>query len=1170
MLRSALAFLDSLCRHPSRSLTPEMRLYGVIAPSLFLARLLPSSTASILNVPRWHSLGNTWNINGTGNYIGRDGNYIEAQCPRESAANTSLSDDVILLQRQDRLDSRFPYAEVNLFSHMSGSPAEFRLWLGATSTKTRVSLGLHWPHTIEQQGWDSSHKDFDFGDRGRRGNSRCGVWIDIGFFSSSIPTDTIFENMPIKLSIELVDTSGVIIYNMTGGTATGPTQFGTQTVSISTSGSSTAPEVISSSGPEGGTSTINHGALVAAIVVPIVAAETIIVLLLLWLRHRRRQRSTSTDEDSFINPLPLIKRTQGSSLMLSAQDGGSPGSSAMVREKSARPSTSAVSLNITPTATPQDFDASTFIRSESIPPTEYDADDAVTERSSGKRVVVASSLSRQPPEFNTAVDSNSLIQTEFTDIASRITDEDAALQAFRRGELSTELFHAMRRVGFSPETLLQSLNRVGESTVEQSPVSRPTANGLLAGDDDGASCIAPPRYAVWVPAYFNAPLNPEDRALAAELRQKVIPWAKTPFDRIQDEPDFDEKTLPVVNHDDEEEDVLDIAEPVPEWLELFFDLAWTVTFSGLSGNTPIKGGMTVLSFITFFILAWWLWTAQVIYDTKFYVNDALHRFILLIQFLLFAALAAFTSGFDITVGFKEPEKDAGEQAQAEYVKRAFQSISIIFFITRIVLSLQYIRIIRMAKHRDLSSMYIILGGLHASAVLFIGAYLVTRANPEGQLNNALRIIMWGLAIGIEALAYCLSTAPRGLLTQGSMPARLSTLTTVVIGEGLNGFIGPITAAVKSVGFNTHVAGQVIISGLIIFLVFIIYFQSFRARLAPTEARQKLVVFAHLPIQLFIILLLEGLKSILNILTLTNSEDYFIDLMIGDDVDEYDPAVASVVDAFRKVGIDIIELNNNTVDGNVGWVTPEVFDFDTPENSGVTFEAFELRERLYRDLAAGIQALGKSFDAIDGPTADKISDYINGFQPNNQAANDTATSFSLEIKADAAGGNSDDVDIFPKNLLKLMSSSEDERLAPASWVAPVAGALLIALALVMIFNGLARNRYAWWSICARVLVGVSLCLLGTINVSQEVLKDWTQDWLLPTIAIAYLVLYIVDYVISVFQARALALSKQQLGHIHAYGDAQRRPVSDFHSDSDVTASSDLWKDPYASSFPRFRA
>jgi len=93
-----------------------------------------------------------------------------------------------------------------------------------------------------------------------------------------------------------------------------------------------------------------------------------------------------------------------------------------------------------------------------------------------------------------------------------------------------------------------------------------------------------------IPAYFNAPINPEEydqprylslcfscsflfsRALAAELRQKVIPWSRTPFNPIQDDPNFDEKTLPVAPPEEEEEEentgALDRVEPVPEWLEV--------------------------------------------------------------------------------------------------------------------------------------------------------------------------------------------------------------------------------------------------------------------------------------------------------------------------------------------------------------------------------------------------------------------------------------------------------------------------------------------------------------------------------------------------------------------------------------------------------------------------
>jgi hypothetical protein len=59
--------------------------------------------------------------------------------------------------------------------------------------------------------------------------------------------------------------------------------------------------------------------------------------------------------------------------------------------------------------------------------------------------------------------------------------------------------------------------------------------------------------------------------LAAELRQKVIPWLKTPFDSRQNEPGFDEKTLPAetTTYLEEAEQILrrDV-EPVPEWLQV--------------------------------------------------------------------------------------------------------------------------------------------------------------------------------------------------------------------------------------------------------------------------------------------------------------------------------------------------------------------------------------------------------------------------------------------------------------------------------------------------------------------------------------------------------------------------------------------------------------------------
>jgi hypothetical protein len=380
---------------------------------------------------------------------------------------------------------------------------------------------------------------------------------------------------------------------------------------------------------------------------------------------------------------------------------------------------------------------------------------------------------------------------------------------------------------------------------------------------------------------------------------------------------------------------------------------------------------------------------------------------------------------------------------------------------------------------------------------------------------------------------------------------------------LNGFIDPITAAVKSVGFDSRVAGQIIICGLIIFFVFIIYFQSFRARHAPNEFRGKTVVFAHLPVQLFIILLLEGLKSVLNILTLGNSVDHFASLMMPGE-DPYDPTSPGVIDAFRKIGIDIVELNGK-IDALTGMVTPEVINFEDPAiiDAGVTPETFQLDERTNRNLAAALLQLFKGFEAVDGPTEDKLNDYVNSFAPNNQAVNDTASPI--------LGG-----DFFPI-LSNMIDSAAEERLAPAMWVGPIAGALLISLGLIMLVNGLARNRFAWWSFVSRIVVGISLCLLGTINTSSKALDAWTNNWLLPTIAIAYALLYVVDYSIAVLQARELHRSKQELERLraHSASDVQQRPLVDYRANSTATSTSNVhgkWQpeNPSQSDTPRLRA
>ncbi|KZV94896.1 hypothetical protein EXIGLDRAFT_834721 [Exidia glandulosa HHB12029] len=616
----------------------------------------------------------------------------------------------------------------------------------------------------------------------------------------------------------------------------------------------------------------------------------------------------------------------------------------------------------------------------------------------------------------------------------------------------------------------------------------------------------------WVPAYFNAPIYPAE--FETQLRQKVIPLSHSPFDPSQENVDFDEVTVTSPEEEEEETRV----EAVPEWLELFFDLAWTITFSGLSANTPIKGPMTVVSYLLFFALTWWLWIAQVLYDTKFYVNDWWHRIFLLLQFILFGTLSAFTDGFDVTIGIKADDpsdSDAGDAAEETYVKRAFLAISMVFFVSRLLLAIEYFRVTRYAKQRRLAHLYILIGTLCASATLFLISFLVTRAHPDSKGANALKFVLWILAIGIEVVAYFYTSMPRGLLRTGSMPERLSTLTTVVIGEGLNGLIDPIVSAAKSVGFNASVAAQVFAVGLLVFLIFILYFQSFRARLAPTPLRQKMIIMVHFATQLFIILLLEGMKSLLNITTLLNSLNFFINTVFPS-LASFDHPPEDLLSAYQQIGLSLPELSQK-LSNKTGHLPPELLSSLIAEVPDLTEERFKRIEFTFRAFAAALQALGNTFKVLDDKQNSKFSSYISDDNLNGFAVNDTVWAMQhLNTTA-----------IFPPFLEDIAGATAAEKFAPATWVSAVAGFFLLSLALLMTFNGLHKNCFEWYSLLSRIIGGVAVALLAFVDFNPTDLIIWVgTGWFLPTIVICYFILYVVDYVIAVVAARVLHREEQQ--------------------------------------------
>ncbi|QRV88305.1 low temperature requirement protein LtrA [Ceratobasidium sp. AG-Ba] len=88
-------------------------------------------------------------------------------------------------------------------------------------------------------------------------------------------------------------------------------------------------------------------------------------------------------------------------------------------------------------------------------------------------------------------------------------------------------------------------------------------------------------------------------------------------------------------------------EQPPEWLSLFYDLAWTATFSNLTSSYSFVSSKQTITYVVFFTIALWIWVAQVFYMIDFYTDDWFHMVCIGLQFVVFGALAALTQGLDI-------------------------------------------------------------------------------------------------------------------------------------------------------------------------------------------------------------------------------------------------------------------------------------------------------------------------------------------------------------------------------------------------------------------------------------------------------------------------------------------------------------------------------------------
>ncbi|KAG8935217.1 hypothetical protein FRC01_005473 [Tulasnella sp. 417] len=555
------------------------------------------------------------------------------------------------------------------------------------------------------------------------------------------------------------------------------------------------------------------------------------------------------------------------------------------------------------------------------------------------------------------------------------------------------------------------------------------------------------------------------------------------------------------------------SERPPEWLELAGDLAWTATFSSLTSNTAVTEPNAVWNYAVFFGLTWHLWATQTTYDTKYYTNDWWHRFFFASQLGVYAVLASFSGSFnvawkvhpealDIFVGNSTAlTAEAMIQNQEILIEKSFRGINMMLFLSRMFLLAQYVRVhwYRHKSGRFWSWRFLLtpLATLGAASI-FLSCFIMLKDLDGTRTVAITQLSLWCIAVLIQIIAAAFTPEDGNLTLKSTsaMAPRLSTLTVIIMGEGLNAICATLRNSINSLGLTPRMVSESVTMLLILYFVWLLYFDGFRVKYSPSRFLEEVWLWLHFPLHLSLILLLEGIKNL------------FIYVNVLEALNLLQTAFEDVVTYFNDNSKfpDHPRLEKLLLVLKMSW-EQEVNDMWAAISSNSTNAAETTSSQMWRWWSTVTHNVILMYNEEPDPEGEYWFDHLVG-SSNAEVANDMDTGGPLYWK-------------FKGRYDELMAYS-------AHWVIAAGGTLLVCMAILNVMQRRPRNRFAWGYSLSRTVIGCLLIIVGGAT-SNLMVKDW-YTWIIPTVAIGYSLAVIVDWVLlylsvkSIRQKEAVARSK----------------------------------------------
>ncbi|KAG8526054.1 uncharacterized protein KY384_000816 [Bacidia gigantensis] len=518
-------------------------------------------------------------------------------------------------------------------------------------------------------------------------------------------------------------------------------------------------------------------------------------------------------------------------------------------------------------------------------------------------------------------------------------------------------------------------------------------------------------------------------------------------------------------------------------IELFYDLFFVANLSTFTGAHTIDNETSIKSYIGFFALLWFNWLQVTLYDVRFGVDSIFERACKALHLGVMIAFAVVGTNFTPT--------DTATNVST------FRQFSVILLISRLVLIVQYSYILLWVRgHKN-----VMLPILAHIAAFVIGAIICLGLTFSfNSTTTSVSYLGWYVIAAMEALVVFTSTSRWRSISfkHTNLNERCGLLTLIILGEGVIVLTKAMTNVTKGEGYTAAMVGQIISAVLIIYFIYMLYFDQVDAKRFGT-IRQQFWALAHFPFHISLVLLLEGCSRFISfrnaIEVVLTVQTYFVDAY-GSFVDQDNVSLPDLGANLTKIANTYLK-DNLQADLTKYNITPYV-DALVASGNATSDEAFNDADQILNTITTAIFKY-----------------------------------FKIEAPKSMAKKASGDKDPF-SDLTTILSVYD----LVFQYFFAAAGCTLVMMAIMVALSkkGKVAGDYAVISI--RAVIGAGLALVALVSTNYTARDNFLYTpWMLPTVLFAILIVVIVDAVFGYL----LPAPKAVEAHGHGHGGAHEHSV-----------------------------